>query len=206
MEAATGSPAQDATEHDPRFVQARKEGQGDPGRENVAHAAMGAELNGEEERSALDWLLGAPVLMLHTVPVDYETPVGMTKITFVLRQLDTRVIEKIEQKYVSDATGRIDRIGADVEMVADALVHLEDATGRQVKITDDEFVTVPRRDPNSGEVEDVKLASTHMALERRFAKQLGLINSVAIQVRRVAGYDPERVGSAQRRLVDASLG
>lgn len=201
-DATVTEPQGSAAEKDPRFQQARKEGLGERGREMVAHAAQGAELDAEEEGSALDWLLGASQPIVHDVPVQLETPKGLAKLTFVLKQMDTRKIDQIETRHVNQSTGRIDRLSADVDIVTDATIELRDASGRALKLSSDEFKTVQR--PDGGQ--PFKHASPAEALEERFRKQLGLIGGVAMEIRKMAGFEPERVGSAQRRLVEASLG
>lgn len=203
---APGQPAlTEAEQADARFRAARAVSGGEPGREMLEHAAMGAELSEAEERSGLDWLLGDPQPTVHDVPVQFETPEGMVTITFVLNQLDARKIDELEQQHVNRGTGVVDQFSCDVVIVAEATRYLIDATGRQIAIASEEFRSVNQRMPN-GEVKSVLLASGPMALERRFQKQLGLLGGVAREVRRAAGFDPERVGKAQRRLVEASLG
>lgn len=209
MDAATGGPGTDGlTEeqrNDPRFVEAVREGGGDPGRTNVAHAAQGAELTDGEERSALDWMLGGPVNMEHVIPADYETPAGMLKVKFVTRMLDSRVLDEIQQRHVNDTTGKLDKLSVDVEIVARATKYLTDPTGRQVPLDSEEYLTV-RRKNSRGEEESVKLASPHDALEYHWKGQEGVLSGVSDQITKTAGYSLDRVGAAQRRLVDAALG
>lgn len=209
MGAATGGPGTDGLtdeqRRDPRFRAAQEEGGGDTGREMIAHAAQGATLSASEEKSGLDWMLGGPVQMEHTIPVDYETPDGMRKVTFVTKMIDARVIDEIQQRHVNDATGKLDKLSADIEVVAAATKYITDSTERRIELTSDEYLTVQRRDPR-GELVAHKLASPHLALEYRFKGQEGLFGGVALKIQQVCGYNPERVGSAQRRLVDAALG
>lgn len=188
---------------DPRFRHAREASGGEKGREMLEHAAMGAELSEDEERSGLDWLLGTSQPVVHEVPVDYETPSGTTKLIFVLRQMDARKIDEIEQRHIS-AGGVMDRFSADCEIVAESTVKLIDAKGQEVEPTSEKFRTFTVQTPDGPKQQTD--ASTPRALERRFSKQLGLIQGVAQEVRRAAGFDPQRVGKAQRRLVEASLG
>lgn len=196
----------EAQQADPRFVAARVASGGDPGAEMVNHAAQGATLDSVEEKSALDWLLGDPKPIIYNVPVQYETPAGMVPMTFVLRQIDARKIDAIEQKHVNQATGVLNQFDANVELIAEATLFITDPSGKQMKLDSEEFRRAKRRDPTTGEIVPFVLASGTLALERKFRMQLGLLNGVGVQIRRVAGFDTERVGKAQRRLVDASLG
>lgn len=198
-------PLTEAEKGDPRFVAARENSGGEVGREMLEHAAMGAELDEVEERAGLDWLLGDPPPTVHEVTVQYETPTGLVPITFVLNQVDARKLDAIERRHLNQSTGVLDKFSVDTEVVAEATRYLIDSTGRKVELTSEEFRTVKQRMPD-GEVTSVVLASGPMALERRFKMQLGLLGGVAMEVRRAAGFDPERVGKAQRRLVEASLG
>lgn len=209
MDQATGEPGaarqdgRDLAADDPREQAARAAEEREPGAGLVTHIANGAKPDDEQEEiDALDYILGTPRPFEHTVPVDYETPAGMGKIVFVLRMLDSHKIDEIEQRHIT--AGNIDQIGADVELVAEATKYLTNPrTGKVTELTSAEFLTFP--DPKDAE-STVQLASTHMALERRFYGQEGLLGGVAREVRRIAGFTPDRVGKAQRRLVAASLG
>jgi hypothetical protein len=171
----------------------------------VAHAAQGAELNEEEEGAALDFLLGAPRPVRHEIEVQYETPVGMVPLIFIVESVDMKKIDQIEQKHTEQPLGTIDRIGADLEIVVLACKALRDSTGREVALGSEEFRTVWQRG-RSGEQEQVTLANTSMALESRFRDQLGLITGVVIQIKRAAGFGPDRVSQAKRMMVGAALG
>lgn len=151
-----------------------------------------------DERDALDFLLAPKPPRLYGIAVDYDTEAGVRKLTFVVRGMDGRRLDAIEQAHISETTGKLDVISAECQLVAEACVWLEDASGRRVEPKSDEFLTiqVPDKEPQ-------KLASPAMAIEARFRTQLGLVAGVATQIRRVSGYDPSRVGSAQRRLADA---
>lgn len=199
-------PLTEAEEKDPRFAHAREVGDGDVGREMLEHAAMGAELNDEEEKAGLDYLLGAAQPTLHDVTVQLETPDGLMPVTFVIRQMDGRKLDEIEQRHVNRATGMLDKFGAETEIVATATKVITDSTGREIDPRSSDFRRVTQRNPITGEKQTVELGSPAMALERKFQLQLGLLSGVAQEVRRASGFDPERVGKAQRRLVEASLG
>lgn len=197
----------DEQRRDPRFMAARAVANGERGREMLEHVRGGAELDESEELSALDWLLGTPRPIVHDIPVDLETESGMRKLTFVTGRIDPRKIDGIELRNVQQSTGRVDRITADCEIIAELCTEMFDATGKRVSLRSDEFLTVPgaARD-HRGEPESLKLASPALALERRFGGQEGLLTLVAAEIRRLGGYDPQRLGTSQRRLVEASLG
>jgi hypothetical protein len=162
-------------------------------------------LTDEDEQDALDALLAPKPPRLYGVPVQFDTERGLKKLTFVIRGTDGRKIDAIEQQNVSDTTGKIDRLTADCQIVAEACVQLEGLSGRTVKLSDEEFLTIRRPHPDrEGEMAEHRLASPADALEARFKTQLGLISGVAREVRRISGYDPERVGAANRRLVTAA--
>lgn len=198
-------PLSEAEQQDPRFVAARAMSGGDPGAEMVAHAAQGASLDSAEERTALDFLLGEPIPLVHDVPVQYETPTGLMPMTFVITQIDAKKIDTIEQKHINPRTGMLNQFDANIELVAEATLHVTDPSGREMDLASEEFRRATRRNER-GQVETFVVASSHLALERKFGLQLGLLNGVAQQIRFAAGFDTERVGKAQRRLVDASLG
>lgn len=186
---------------DPRVRAAKDLAAGDRGLEMVGHVAQGADLEPDEEVAALDYLLGAPQASVHEIEVQYETPAGLTPLTFVVRSIDTRKIDKIELRNLDPSTGQIDRLTADCEIVAAATIHMRDASGREVKLDSVEFLTVPRRgdDPFTH-------AAPPLALEERFRDQMGLISGVVLEIKRSSGYSPDRVKRAKRVLVSGSLG
>lgn len=190
---------------DPRFQAAKAVGGGERGREMLEHARMGAELDQDEETSALDWLLGTPSPIVHAVPVDFETPKGMKKLTFVVRRVDPRKIDAIEIRNVNQNTGRVDRITADCEIIVASCDEVDDGK-RKTRLSSDEFCTVRLRSRETGEVEPVRFSSPATALEKRFVGQEGVLTYLAAEIKRLGGYDPQRIGTSQRKLVEASLG
>lgn len=190
----------DGAGKDPRAAAAREISGGDQGLEMVAHSAQGAELDPEEEAKGLEFLLGAKPATVHEIEIQYETAAGMVPLTFVVRTVDTRRVDKIEARNIDQNTGQIDRLTADCEIVSDAAVAIRDGSGREVKIDSDEFLTFNRPDG------PFKHASPANALEERFRDQLGLITGVALEIKRASGFSPERVKKAKRLLVAGSLG
>lgn len=168
-----------------------------------AYARDHADLSDVDERNALDFLLAPKAPRLYDVVVQYETEAGSRPMTFVVRGTDGRKLDAIEMSNVSEATGRIDQITADCQLVVESTVFLE-AGGRRVELSSEEFLTIVKPGKDGEADERIKLASPVDALEARFKTQLGLISGVSRQIRVVSGYDPARVGSANRRLVNAA--
>lgn len=191
--------ASDVAPAQPRAVDAEE--RGDAAVEAFARDHEG--LTDDDERDALDFVLAPKPPRLYDVKVEYDTEAGRLPLTFVIRGMDGRRLDAIEQRHVSEATGKIDVISAECDIVSEATVYLEGGTGRQTKLDSDEFLTVRRPRQDGEGVEEHKLASPAMALEARFKTQLGLVSGVAAQVRRISGYDAQRVGMAQRRIVAA---
>jgi hypothetical protein len=164
------------------------------GKEEVDLAAAGEKLTPEQEHNALHFLLGPRRPLQHKVTVQYETPEGVQPLTFLIRSMDGRAIDRIEQANVSEATGRVDQITANCQIVAEATQQIRDESGESVQPKSEQFRTVNPEQP--------PLASAADALEARFKDQLGLIAGIAREVRRVSGWDAEKVGTAERVLVD----
>lgn len=183
----------------PRDADASEEAKGAAAVEAFARDHEG--LSDEDERDALDFLLAPKPPRLYGITVDYDTEAGVRPLTFVVRGMDGRRLDAIEQANVSETTGKLDAISAECQLVAEATVYLEDRKGRQVKLDSEEFLTV--RIPRGEDVETQRLASPAMALEARFRTQLGLIAGVAAQVRLLSGYDPRKVANPQRRMAAA---
>lgn len=170
---------------------------GDRGANAVRQAANGEELSGADERSALDFLLGAPTPAMYSVTVQYETEVGMLDLRFHWRAIDGRKLDEIEQRNISESSGQMDKAQADAELVAEAVTAIEDPkTGHKTSVRSDEFRTVKEGEP--------PLASAVDALQVRFGTQAGLIAGVARGIREAAGWKADRVGNASRVLVDAA--
>jgi hypothetical protein len=167
----------------------------------VQRAAEGLEVAGHDELAALDFLLGAPIPSVWDLWVTFDTPKGPARIKWTFHAMDGRKIDRIEQRNRNDNTGIIDQLTADSQIVAEGSLFIADATGREVKLTSDEFLTVPSATPGEA---PLKLASPADAIEARFRTQLGIIGGIAREIRKVSGWDIERIGKAQRRLADAA--
>lgn len=172
-------------------------GTSDEGANAVGRAAGGAELKAGEERSALDWLLGAPEPARYTVEAEYDTPAGLKPLKVNFTAMDGSKLDKIEQSHISERTGVMDKGAADAELFIEAVTTIEDPdTGKSVKVGSEEFRTIKPGEP--------ALASAIDALHVRFKTQPGVVAGVARAIREAAGWAPDRVGKASRVLVDAA--
>lgn len=157
----------------------------------VVDGANGREPEASDERDALDWFLGATVALEYDVPVKYETPGGMTTLTFHLKQLDGDRIEEVdvENRSGDGPFGRLDTLSFNAQLVAEATVYIQSESGRKVEPMASEFLG--------------GIPSPVLAMKLRFKKQPYLLEHLADRIREKAGFSPDRVGSAQRSLVDA---
>jgi len=150
----------------------------------------------EAEKGALDWLLTAEKPPPWEVKVQSLTPEGFKPLVFVIEPQDGRKIVEIEDRNTSGQgpLRKLDEIANNAELVAAATVGIEDpATGRKIKLNSPEFLG------------DMPGASPATALERRFARQAGLLMGVAGQVRSISGYNSDHVEKARHRAVSAEL-
>lgn len=162
-------------------------------------------LTEENERDALDYILGARPPREYDVKVTVDTDTGQSDVIFVIRAQDGLKIDKIEQRHVSEQTGRLDQYAADAEIVGDATVMLvSPTTGRKVNPRDESFRTMQVKRVDTDELGEITHPSAAAALQARFRDQLGLLSGVAREVRRVSGFDVGRVAEAKRRLVAAA--
>lgn len=171
-----------------------------------AYARDHEGLTGENERDALDHLLAPKPARLYDVKVQYDTEDGLLPLTFVIRGADGRKLDAIEQECLNEATGRMDSMTADLRIVAELACEQLETPGRTLRLDSEEFRTMRRPKPggDEGEIETFVHASPVEALEARMKTQLGLVSGVAREVRRISGFDAQRVGQANRRLVAAS--
>lgn len=159
--------------------------------EEVAGARVpGVKMTASEERSALDWLLGPTVALEFDVPIDYETPVGLQKLTFRIRQMDPQRIDQIDaaNRRGDGPFARLDAPSFQADLVSEATVYITDGSGRRFD---------PRGDAWMGGAPSPSLA---MALRFRF--QGGLLEALVDQVRAISGYSGDRVGTATRAMVE----
>jgi hypothetical protein len=157
------------------------------------------ELSDENERDALDWLLAGTPPVEYGVPFDWETPEGTKKATWIILSHDGRKLDAIEQRNVSETTGQLDVITANCQLLAEASIGIEGRPGHVLALDDEKFRTVMVRKEGEAEPVPHTFPSAADAIEARFRRQMGLVAGVAAQVRRISGYDPARVGQAQRR-------
>lgn len=153
--------------------------------------AAAGEATRADEQGALDWLLGATTALEYDLPVDYDTPAGMKKLIFRIRQLDTGVIDAVdeENRKGDGPFSKLDVPAFNAALVTKATVYIMDEAGEKVAPTDARFLGgVP---------------APHLAMALRFKNQGGLLEGIADQVRRVSGYSNDRVGTAQRAVVSA---
>lgn len=149
------------------------------------------ELTGGEEKSALDWLLGATQALEYNVPVEYDTPAGRKKLLFHIRQQDPGALETLdaEHRKGDGPFARLDTAAFNAALIAKATVYIKDGeTGVQVEPNSERF---------RGGVPDPALA-----VATRFKYQGGILEGIAEEIRRVSGYSPDRVGTAQRAVVE----
>jgi hypothetical protein len=148
----------------------------------------------EAEKGALDWLLSAERPPPWEVEVQSLTPEGFKPLLFVVEPQDGRKIVEIEDRCTSGngPLRKLDEIANNAELVAAATLYLEDpATGKKIDPSSPDF-----RGP---------IPSKATAIERRFARQAGLLMGVAGQIRSISGYNSDHVGKARHRAVSAEL-
>lgn len=157
----------------------------------VHAAAAGEKLSVEQERSALDWFLGPTVVIEWDVTVQFETPAGMVPLIFHMHQVDSSRLQEIDEENRSGdgPFAKLDPLAFNAAVVAEATVYLTDHTGRKVTVDSEEF---------RGQI-----PSTPLAMQLRFKKQGGILEYLVERVREKAGFSPDRVGTAQRSLVEA---
>lgn len=150
--------------------------------------------NGDAEKTALDWILGATMRPGRYVPVEVETPNGMRKLVFRILALDPNKIIQLENEHRKGEGpfAELDEMKFNAALVAEATEYVTDSSGREMRLSSEEF--------RAG------LPSAAIALERKFTFQGGLLDGVVARIRQISGYDPQRVGGAERSLVETGLG
>lgn len=160
----------------------------------VEAAATGRSLNGAEESKALEFLVGATYRDVQDVRVQFATPAGMLPLVFRVRAVDGRRLTELEKEHTegdNPLTADADTIALSAAIVAESVeVIIDPSSGAKLD---------PHSERFCGDV-----PSTAIALEGRFKYQAGLLDGLAGQIRRISGWDPDRVGQASRAVVTAS--
>jgi hypothetical protein len=159
-----------------------------------------------QRKGAVAYLLGQQRAPRYKVKVEFATDDGDIPLWFYIHSIDSKRIDKIEKAHTDrdSLMGEMDDLAVNAELVADALICFSDdepgtpefeeaweaKDGRVTEVNSPEFL--------AGN------ASSAEALMQRFHWQGGLLTGVAQQVRRISGWAPDRVGQAQRVLVDAA--
>lgn len=158
----------------------------------IERAAAGDEsLTGKDERDALDFLLGATRALEYNVTVQYDTPDGLKPLIFHIQQLDAARIDTIDaENRVGDGPfAKLNVREFNAALVTEATVYLQTPGGRRIMVPSEEFLGGAPSGP--------------MAMGLRFKYQPGILEGMAEVIRGVSAYSPDRVGSAQRVLVEA---
>ena len=170
--------------------------------QSVVDAARGHKVDSAGERSGVAFLLGQQRAPRYKVPVEFATDEGDVKLWFLIHSLDSNRIEKIEKAH-TDSTkimGESDDLMIAAEVVADACISISDGEPGKP-----EYDTLPKVHP-ADETFRNGMTSGADALRARFHWQEGLLSGVASNVRRISGWAPDRVGQAERVLVDVAGG
>lgn len=156
----------------------------------VKKAAAGETLDVEEEQGALDWFLGPTRRLEYDVTVQWETPRGFSPLTFHLHQVDGDRLQEIddENRQGDGPFSKLDTQGFNAAAVVEACVYMTDVTGKRVKPTDPEFTG--------------GMPNPVLAMRTRFKTQPGILEHLAERIREKAAFSADRVGGAQRALVE----
>lgn len=156
----------------------------------IKDVANGKVVDAAAEVDALDWLLGKSAPVPFTVPVQYETPRGRAKLIFHMHQLDAKRLDQIDAEHrAGDGPfAKLDTLGFNAAVVVEATDLIESATGRKVSPQSEEF--------RGG------VPTPELAMQVRFKFQPGILEGITEQVRQMAGMSNDRVGTAQRVLVE----
>lgn len=165
--------------------------------EALTKSANGEKLNNAEERSAISFLLGPQKAPRYKAKVRYETDGGTMDLFFILRALPGEQLDAIEKRNMSDGPNGLQEMNDSrvaAETVSTSTVSIVDSEGNETKPSDVAFRTQPNGDVMVDPAE---------ALQQRFYYQSGVLMALAGEVRRISGWGPDRVGTAQRVVVDA---
>lgn len=194
MEAATGTrsgsapkPSDDLPQDAPEAVR------------ELADGTDAKKMKRDAEHDVIAFFLGQQAAPRYKMRVEFDTPVGMLPMEWVVRALDGKTIDEIEKRHTPDNQGpfgEMDDLAANAELVAEATVLIRDPkSGTEITIDDPRI----RQTADGREV-----VSINDAIKARFHWQSGLLAGMAGNVRRASGWAPDRVGEATRVMSDAA--
>jgi hypothetical protein len=169
----------------------------------VAAAAEGNDgIPKESEIDGLDFLLGAPQVIVAETTVRIVLPNGGTQtLVFVIKQMDGRKLDRIEADNTHN--GRPDMITINSEVCAAAVLAIISPNGKTIAPqTDERWLNFKVLE--DGEVIERRLPSRALAFEKRFRTQSGLLGGVADQVRKLSGFEFSAVGEAKPRVLSGA--
>ena len=158
-------------------------------------ARVSGEMTNREEMDVLDFLLGPTVALEYDLPVKVETPEGVRSLIVHFRQLDPSTMEAHDAEYRKGdgPFAKLDVPAFNAAVCADAIIWVGNEAGVKVEIRSERF----RGGMPGGPA---------LALQTRFKFQGGLLDGIVEEVKRVSGYSPDRIGTAQRAVVEAGKG
>lgn len=152
--------------------------------------------------SAVKHLLGQQRAPRYKVRVLFATDEGDAVMWFYIRALDTARIRAIEDAHTDKQSvlGDMDELSVNAELIVDSTMTISDGEPGTP-----EYDELPQVKPNDEQFMRGVVSSAD-ALRARFHWQEGLLAGLASNVRRISGWAPDRVGQAERVLVDVSGG
>jgi hypothetical protein len=146
---------------------------------------------GAKEKGALDIMLSNPSPQPFKVEAMVDTPAGLKKLTFHMHQLDGSRIEALENDHTSGVGpfATVDRAKLNAAKIAEATDKMVDENGKETTPTDPGFIGDAVAPP--------------IAFERMFKLQPGVAEQLTEQIDRMAGMTRDRVGMAEREMVNA---
>jgi hypothetical protein len=156
------------------------------------HSDKDAAEAAAKEKGALDFMLSNPSPQPFKVDALVDTPAGLKKLTFHMKQLDGSRIEAIENEHTQGVGpfATADRLKINAAKIAEATDKMVDENGKELTPTDEAFL----RDS----------IAPAIAFERMFKLQPGVGDQIAEQIDRMAGATRDRVGMAEREMTAAA--
>lgn len=158
----------------------------------LVKAQAGEMLTNGEEKTGLDWFLGQTHRLAYWIDLQFETPDGMRPIRFHFHALDPSKFDELDasNRRGDGPFAKLDQYLFAVDVLVEAATHVSDVEDKRlVEIRSQEFMG--------------GIPSPQLAMITRFKGQGGLVESMVEEIRKVSGYNQERIGSAHRSVVEA---
>jgi hypothetical protein len=163
--------------------------------DELENAAAGKDVGDDGEKKVLDYLLGKTYRPKGFVDVKLDTEAGLLPLRVFLRALPETRLDEIDaaNREGDGPFSKLDVAGFNAAVLAEAIESFGDPNDADAKVSPDDESFVGQG------------LNVEVAISGRLRYQPGIMQGLVEEVRKLSGYAPERVGTAQR-IIQTAVG